>query len=154
MLNMQNLTDDDDSLPLHCLDLNIYYRDKDECYATLTHDKRDDPKFANLPFTKYKRPLFIHDNIPYNIITTEQPPLFGPVEVLVLLEVLVQMYCSNHSARPRFSSCSRCVLLEVSACSYRGGHISHQVSVASLTSWSTHYSWQADFLLKILHVFL
>ena len=70
--DMLTLNREDDGLPLHCLDLRIYYHEKDHCYATETHDKRDDPKFAKLPFTKYaSADSFINSKIPYNIITTE-----------------------------------------------------------------------------------
>jgi hypothetical protein len=75
--HMLELNQEDKDFPLHCLDLNIYYRKEDDCYATETHDKRDDPKFAKLPFTKYASShSFIHDKIPYNIITTELHRLY------------------------------------------------------------------------------
>ncbi len=70
--NMLTLNKEQDNLPLHCLDVHIYYNNKTENLETKSHSKKDDPKFKALTFTKYPHPhSYIHQNILYNTFTTE-----------------------------------------------------------------------------------
>jgi hypothetical protein len=59
-------------LPTHTLDVLIYYNQRRHCYATTLHSKQRDPKFKNLPFTRYPHPhSYINPAFLYNSFTTE-----------------------------------------------------------------------------------
>ena len=69
---MLTLEEESTNLPMHCLDINLYYHEKEGYYATTLHTKKDDPKYKALTFTKYPHPhSYIAPTILYNTITTE-----------------------------------------------------------------------------------
>jgi hypothetical protein len=69
---MLKLNKESEHLPLHCLDITLYYHTTKHCLATKLHTKADDPKFKLLQFTRYPHPdFFIDTEILYNTFTGE-----------------------------------------------------------------------------------
>jgi hypothetical protein len=69
---MLTLVKEDENLPIHCLDIHFYYNTTDNCLATATHSKDKDPKYAQLPHTRYTHnDSFMHNAIHYNTFTGE-----------------------------------------------------------------------------------
>ena len=66
------LEEEASGLPIHCLDMHIYYNTKYNCIASKLHTKSDDPKFDGLLFTRYPHPhSFSSTAYLYNTFTAE-----------------------------------------------------------------------------------